>query len=508
MLSFRFLSNFFLLNVGAHFTNSLPLESTCTSCFEAQAAPGSPPTSAQILNATAFAIIYGYPILPYLQFVEPLFSTVGTNAIYNEPGLANLQEAAVVRPNVDTLYSRVAVDLSHTDLELTVPSIEDGRFYIFPFYDLYGNNFANIGSVNSSVPGKYLLRRARDTFRVEEDDQLSSRYRGVVDFPTTYGSILIRILLRDNTTDVPIVQAIQKQISVFSVERCDSSRPQAPTLTPALLNSSLNTTTAALLFPGSLDATTVVQLLNLTARLSAYDPPENTSETSSVNGQLALAGLHYGIYTPPAGTNLTLASLLADKSLTTSIQAPSLYKSFGNNWRTFISAASGNFHSYYAARAFIAWSGYLELVQYEALYPEYFGSASGNAIMTVAANQSILLTFSEKPPVTGFWSLTAYGVDNYLIPNGLERFSLGDRSNLTYPDGTIVYGNTSSNGNFQILMQPANVSPPANWTSNWLPTPSGGGSFSVNLRWYGPTEAFTNGSYVHPVVTLQAAIIG
>ncbi|MCJ1432087.1 hypothetical protein MMC27_001443 [Xylographa pallens] len=507
MFSSRFLSKLLLLNVGAHFANSLPLESTRTSCCEAQAAPGGPPTYAQILNATAFAIIYGYPILPYLQFVEPLFSSVGTNAIYNEPGLANLQEAAVVRPNVDTIYSRVAVDLSHTDLELTIPPVEDGRFYIFPFYDLYGNNFANIGSVNNSVPGKYLLRRARDTVILKNDDQLSSQYRGIIDYPTTYGSILIRFLLRNNTTDVPIVQTLQKQISIVPANRCDDSQPKAPALTPTLLSTSLNTTTAALLFPGSLDATTVDQLLNLTARLSSYDPPENTSETSIVNSQLALAGLHNGVYTPPAGLNLTLASLLADESLTASIRAPSLYQNFGNNWRTFISAASGNFHSYYAARTFIAWSGYLELVQYEALYPEYFGSASGNAIMTVTANQSILMTFSDKPPVTGFWSLTAYGVDNYLIPNGLERFSLGDRSNLTYPNGGLVYGNTSSNGNFQILMQPADVSPPANWTSNWLPAPSGGGNFTVNLRWYGPTGALTNGSYVHPVVTLQAAIL-
>ena len=58
--------------------------------------------------------------------------------MYDEPALANIQEAAVVRPNFDTLYSRVAVDLSHTDLELTVPSVEDGRFFIFPFYDLDG----------------------------------------------------------------------------------------------------------------------------------------------------------------------------------------------------------------------------------------------------------------------------------------------------------------------------------------------------------------------------------
>ncbi len=49
---------------------------------------------------------------------------------------ATANGAAVIRPNVDTLYSRVAVDLSQTDVVITVPPIDDGRFYIFPFYDL------------------------------------------------------------------------------------------------------------------------------------------------------------------------------------------------------------------------------------------------------------------------------------------------------------------------------------------------------------------------------------
>ncbi|MCJ1397955.1 hypothetical protein MMC11_001151 [Xylographa trunciseda] len=508
LLSSRFLGRLLLLNVGAHFANSLPLESLCTSCSEAQATPVAPPTPAQILNATAFAITYGYPILPYLQLVEPLFSSVGTNAIYNEPALASSQEAAIVRPNVDTLYSRVAVDLSHTDLELTVPPVKDGRFYVIPFYDLYGNNFANIGSVNNSAPGKYLVRRASNTFQPQNDDLLSEGYQGVVDFPTTYGSILIRILLCNNTTDVAVVQAIQKHISIDPVKRSNDLRPDGPALSPTLLSSSLNTTTAALVFPGSLDTTTIVQLLNLTARLAPYDPPENTSETDSVNSQFAIAGLCNGIYIPPAGVNLTLAGLLVARSIQTALQSPSLYESFGNSWRTLIPAASGNFHSYYAARAYIAWSGYLQLVPYEALYPAYFGSGSGDATLTVAANQSYLFTFSGKPPVTGFWSLTAYGSNNYLIPNAQDIYSLGDRSNLTYPDGTLVYGNASSNGEFQILMQPANLSPPANWTKNWLPAPSGGGVFSVNLRWYGPTSAFTDGSYAEPIVTLQAALVG
>lgn len=42
----------------------------------------------------------------------------------------------MVKPNVDTVYSRVIIDLSQNDLVLTVPSITD-RFYIFPFYDVF-----------------------------------------------------------------------------------------------------------------------------------------------------------------------------------------------------------------------------------------------------------------------------------------------------------------------------------------------------------------------------------
>jgi hypothetical protein len=43
----------------------------------------------------------------------------------------------LVRPNVDTLYSMAAIDLSHSDVVLTIPPVDDSRFYVFPFYDLY-----------------------------------------------------------------------------------------------------------------------------------------------------------------------------------------------------------------------------------------------------------------------------------------------------------------------------------------------------------------------------------
>lgn len=56
--------------------------------------------------------------------------------VKSEPGLASPDSKLVVRPNADTVYSQAAVDLSHTDLELEVPLVPDGRFYTFAFYDL------------------------------------------------------------------------------------------------------------------------------------------------------------------------------------------------------------------------------------------------------------------------------------------------------------------------------------------------------------------------------------
>lgn len=65
----------------------------------------------------------------------------------------------------------------------------------------------------------------------------------------------------------------------------------------------------------------------------------------------------------------------------------------------------------------------------------------------------------------GFWSLTAYNTEQALVSNPLNRYALGDRSNLTYVDGSPVYGSGSKNESFQVLVQPANVQPPKKWTT-------------------------------------------
>ncbi|KAI9846932.1 MAG: hypothetical protein M1838_001095 [Thelocarpon superellum] len=351
----------------------------------------------------------------------------------------------------------MVVDLSHTDLALTVPAVSDGRFYVFPFYDVYGNNFANIGSVTNTAPGTYLLRlggqdRGPPGLHLLSDvasAEARPGYAGIVNFPTTYGSVIIRILLRNNSTDVAAVQHLRSQIQVTPVARADAES-QAPALSLEGLN-------------GSLSGSPEERALQRTARLYPYNLPEPGNELGNVSAILDLAGLQNGSYTQPPGVNLTAANDDARRRMAETFSDPANRQDLGNNWTQPLPSLSGNYGPNYFARANVARTGYLELVASQALYPAYVGE-SETATLVVKAGEAIILTFSAKPPVTAFWSLTAYGANQFLIPNPMNIYSLGDRSNLTFADGFLVYGNATSDGPFQILIQPANTTPPQNWT--------------------------------------------
>ena len=86
------------------------------------------------------------------------------------------------------------------------------------------------------------------------------------------------------------------------------------------------------------------------------------------------------------------------------------------------------------------------------------------------------LTFApgRQPPAKYFWSLTMYDSDGYLVPNPIDRYSIGPSHPplLRQPDGSIV-----------IAIQQTE---PAEANVNWLPSPSGG--FRLNLRLYGSEQ--------------------
>jgi hypothetical protein len=123
-------------------------------------------------------------------------------------------------------------------------------------------------------------------------------------------------------------------------------------------------------------------------------------------------------------------------------------------------------------RAYIVRIGIAANQAEETLYWNAYADSGGRLL---DGNHAYDVGFTARPPVreTGFWSLTVYGEDNYLVPNKEKRYAVGDRSPLQkLPDGSFVIHISRR--------QPHNI-------SNWLPCPPNG-VFTLTLRMYVPRE--------------------
>ena len=93
------------------------------------------------------------------------------------------------------------------------------------------------------------------------------------------------------------------------------------------------------------------------------------------------------------------------------------------------------------------------------------------------------------PPANAFWSLTMYGADDFLVDNPINRYTIGDRSDLKY----------NEDGSLDVYIQ--NEQPAHDKEPNWLPAPKG--AFTVTMRIYWPKESYLNGSWKIPAVKAQ-----
>jgi hypothetical protein len=92
----------------------------------------------------------------------------------------------------------------------------------------------------------------------------------------------------------------------------------------------------------------------------------------------------------------------------------------------------------------------------------------------------------QWPPVTLFWSITMYALpDRFLVPNPINRFSIGDRTPELQAD---------ADGGLTIYLQ--SESPGIDKESNWLPTPKG--PFFFVGRFYGPKTEALDGRWTLP----------
>ncbi|KAH6694084.1 hypothetical protein F5X68DRAFT_248707 [Plectosphaerella plurivora] len=437
-------------------------------------------------DALEFAFSYGYPLWPFVQLSMPI-PNVRTNTLYPNQDMARPGAIGVVRPNADTLYSTLFIDVSAADLVLTVPDMPKDRYWVFPISNPYGDNLANIGSITNHTEGEYLIKYDPINYGVENTPD--GPFAGIMYLPSAYGVGMLRIRSSSASEDLNGARRLQAGFQIRERKRC--GRPIAPPLDFSLLQDD----------EFSIGKVSLFELaLRLAAKLAPYNQPYIVGDLAWVNNTLRNAGIKDGRFSLPAGTNLTAATSTSNSSVQALLNTPGILIDLGNGWTMRAPRVIGKYGSFYIMRYFLASRGYLALTSEQVLYPSYLSSIS------LPEGRSAVVEFPSRPKILpgGFWSLTAYDEQGYLIENSQNRYSLGDGNNLTYPDGQPLA--SGDRGPFQILLQASDVEPPLNWTSNWLPVTSGGGNVTITLRWYGAEKSMGDGSYKHPVINLIDSI--
>lgn len=110
------------------------------------------------------AYIYFYPLVTMdvtrkqLTNVEP-GKGIGSpmNVMFNVPTFPTADMKQVVRPNFDTLYSFVYLDLTKEPMVVSVPDT-GGRYYLLPMIDMWTDVFASPGwRTTGTQAGNFLV---------------------------------------------------------------------------------------------------------------------------------------------------------------------------------------------------------------------------------------------------------------------------------------------------------------------------------------------------------------
>jgi hypothetical protein len=134
----------------------------CGAVLPAQAQPAVSPAEARTIAKEAY--IYGFPMVDSYRILHAYFVDRDNpefkapwNQLRNIPRVYTPEDRAVQTPNSDTPYSMAGLDLRAKPVVLTVPPVEQGRYFSVQLIDLYTFNFAYIGSRTTGNDGGSFL---------------------------------------------------------------------------------------------------------------------------------------------------------------------------------------------------------------------------------------------------------------------------------------------------------------------------------------------------------------
>lgn len=423
-----------------------------------------PPDGVQLASLASVAA-HAWRFLYPLVIMAETRGRMPFNRITHKRTLSRPWDRQVVKPNVDTLYSTFWFDLppNANFLEIHVPDTQ-GRYYVWQFMDMWTNTFVSLGPRTTGTVAQ--------TFRLVGPGYTGDRDDLTLTAPTRNGWVILRIVC-NGPDDQGAVNALQDD---FTVSYSDSGAL-------SLLNTEPSTTP-----PGRVDAMDAQTFFERASEImAAGNMPQQTTDAAMIS-DLASVGIVPG--------EVLLWSSLSSSIRLSLTQGVSLAKATlqmmtnsapSAEWCCRIESL-GNWSDNYLMRSVVANTGLGANIPEDASYVANSHDTNLDPL-TGAGNYRITFGPGQLPPVNAFWSVTAYGPENYLIPNSAGVQALGDRSGLV----------TATDGTTTIYLRHTAPEDEA-LRANWLPTPADGGDFSLTMRLYWPKENVLDGSWVAPEI--------
>jgi hypothetical protein len=441
------------------------------------------PSPAEVRAIAKEAYIYGFPLVDTYRIQHSYFVDRDNsefkapwNTLYNNARVYTPADTALQTPNSDTPYSYVGADLRAEPLVLTVPEVEEGRYYSLQFIDMYTFNFAYVGSrATGNGAGKFLL--AGPGWSGETPQGIKAVIRSETDFAF--------ILYRTQLFDPADIENVKKVQAGYAVEPLSTFLGQ-PAPPPALAIDFI----APLSQEDERSSPQFFDILNFLLQFCPTHPSE-----ADLMERFAAIGI---------GANMDMAAVLPTPELQDAVKA-----GIADAWAAFasykaseldtgkISSADGFgtrafLNNDYMSRMAAAVLGIYGNSKEEAIYPAYFVDSAGQAL-TGENRYTLRFAKDQLPPANAFWSLTLYALPASLLSaNPLDRYLI----NSPMLPGLV----REEDGGITLHLQ--HDSPGAEAEANWLPAPEGP-FFSV-LRLYWPKEEALDGRWTAPPMERHA----
>lgn len=359
-------------------------------------------------------------------------------------------------PNNDTAYSLAWVDLSQGPVILTIPAIPSDRYWTMELVDFASDNFAYVGHRQGTPAGHYGL--------------VGPNWEGVLpegvtriepDCPTPWLLIAGRTVV-NGVEDLPAVHAIQAGYKLTPLSYWGKPEAEIPDRRDVYKPAA-----AAL---GADDPLGAWKTLN--AMLAENPPP---AHHAILLKQFADIGIGPGldVEQQPQVVKDALQRAAAKGMLLLRQQFMSgIWATIVNGWR-YPPFDEGRLGDKFLMRA--ADQSLAGICANDPVEAVYLVNLTDDQDEPLTGAHKYELTFPKgmTPPVDAFWSLTVYGTDYNLVPNAINRYSIGDRT----PG---VQKNADGSTTFYFQAE----APGADKESNWLPT-GAEGWFPI-LRMYMP----------------------